>query len=53
MKTFKYVIVFFLILNAFTFTSCTTNDTEEDQLTVTTQNTVATGDDSTPPDGKD
>lgn len=52
MKTFKYFIALFVILNAFTFTSCTTNDTEEDQLTITTQNTVLTGEDSTPPAGK-
>ncbi len=53
MKIIKYVIALFVLLNAFTFTSCTTTDTEEDQLTITTQNTFATGEDSTPPAGKD
>lgn len=53
MKTIKYVIALSVLLNAFTFTSCTTNDTEEDQLTITTQDTFATGEDSTPPAGKD
>lgn len=53
MKTFKYFIALFVLLIAFTFTSCTTSDTEEDQLTITTQDTFATGDDSTPPAGKD
>ena len=53
MKTFKYVIALFVLLNAFTFTSCTSNDTEEDQLTITTQDTFATGGNETPPIGKD
>lgn len=53
MKTFKYFIALFVLLNAFTFTSCTTNDTEEDQLTITTQDTFATGEDETPPAGRD
>mgnify|MGYP006896876931 CR=1 FL=1 len=53
MKTIKYFIALFVMLNAFTFTSCTTNDTEEDQLTITTQDTFATGEDSTPPAAKD
>lgn len=53
MKTIKYVIALFVLLNAVTFTSCTSNDTEEDQLTITTQDTFATGDDITPPAGKD
>ena len=53
MKTFKYFIAIFLFLNVFTFTSCTSNDTEEDQLTITSQDTFATGEDSTPPAGKD
>ncbi len=48
MKTFKYVIALFVLLNTFTFTSCTSNDTEEDQLTITTQNTVPTGEDEIP-----
>ena len=53
MKTFKYFIALFVLLNAFTFTSCTTNDTEEDQLTISTQDTFATGEESIPPAGKD
>ncbi len=53
MKTIKYFIALFVMLNVFTFTSCTTNDTEEDQLTITTQDTFATGDDSTPPAGRE
>ena len=53
MKTFKYVIALFVLLNTFTFTSCTKNDTEEDQLTITTQDTFATGEDAIPPMGKD
>ena len=53
MKTIKYFIALILLLNVFTFTSCTTNDTEEDQLTITTQDTFATGEDSTPPAGRD
>jgi len=53
MKTFKYFIALFVLLNAFSFTSCTTNDTEEDQLTITIQDTFATGEDITPPAGKD
>lgn len=52
MKTFKYFIALFVLFNVFTFTSCTTSDTEEDQLTITTQNTFATGEDITPPAGK-
>lgn len=52
MKTLKYFIALFVIFNAFTFTSCTTNDTEEDQLTITTQDTFATGEDEAPPMGK-
>lgn len=53
MKTIKYFIALFVMLNVFTFTSCTTNDTEEDQLTITTQDTFATGEDSLPPAGRD
>ena len=52
MKTFKYFIALFVVLNAFKFTSCTSNDTEEDQLTITTQDTYATGEDELPPMGK-
>ncbi len=52
MKTIKYFIALFVLLNAFTFTSCTTNDAEEDQLTITTQDTFATGEDEAPPMGK-
>lgn len=53
MKTFKYFIALFVLLNVFTFTSCTTNDTEEDQLTITTQDTLPTGEYETPPAGRD
>mgnify|MGYP007006700377 CR=1 FL=1 len=53
MKTFKYVIALFVLLNTFTLTSCTSNDTEEDQLTITTQDTFATGEDSALPAGRD
>lgn len=53
MKTFKNFIALFVLLNAFAFTSCTTNDTEEDQLTITAQDTFAGGEDSIPPAGKD
>jgi hypothetical protein len=53
MKTIKYFIALSVFLSVFSFTSCTSNDTEEDQLTITTQDTFATGDDSTPPAGKD
>ncbi len=52
MKTFKYFIALFVVLNAFTFTSCTSNDTEEDQLTITVQDTYATAGNETPPAGK-
>ena len=52
MKTIKYFIALFVLLIAFTFTSCTTNDTEEDQLTITTQDTFAGGEDEIPPAGK-
>lgn len=53
MKTLNYFIAIFLFLNVFTFTSCTTNDTEEDQLSITAQDTFATGEEVTPPAGKD
>ena len=52
MKTFKYIIALSVFLSVFSFTSCTSNDTEEDQLTITTQDTFATGEYETPPAGK-
>ena len=53
MKTFKYFIALFVFFNSFTFISCTSDDSEEDQLSIIAQDTIAGGEDSTPPAGKD
>ena len=52
MKTIKYLIALFAFVSVFTLTSCTADDTDEDQLSITTKDTFAGGEDATPPAGK-
>lgn len=52
MKTVRYFLVLFIFFNQLTFTSCTSDDSEEDLLSITTENVVAEGGEETPPEGK-
>ncbi len=51
MKKAAYFFALFVFFNFLSFTSCTT-DTEEDELSVTTQEVYADGEEFSPPDEK-
>ena len=52
MKTVRYFLVLFIFFNQLMFTSCITDDSEEDLLSITTGDVVADGDEETSPDEK-
>lgn len=49
MKKATFLLALFVFFNLLSFTSCTT-DTEEDQLSVITQEVYADGEEYSPPD---
>ena len=50
MKNFKYLFALFIIFNTLSITSCTTDDLEEEQFSLSEQKPIDDGEDVIPPD---